>query len=99
MAAKLSRVRTSARGWHKLAHDACSACATSGWVAIAWLSNGRYLVMSLIRQPLVVVRLIVHDGVSMKFSVGGGDWICHSRPVARQGLEPAIAPYFSDHVI
>jgi hypothetical protein len=54
--------RASAPGWHKLAHDACSACATSGWVAIVWLSNGRYLVWSLIRQPFVVVRLMVHDG-------------------------------------
>src|SRR5271155_1852701 len=36
----------------------CSACA-SGWVAIAWLSNGLHLVFGLVRQPFVVVCLVV----------------------------------------
>ena len=37
-------------------------------------------------------------GVSRKFSVNGGDCVCHSRPVACQGLFQAMAPYFSDQV-
>src|SRR5271165_7613995 len=36
----------------------CSACS-SGWVAIAWLSNGLHLVFGLVCQPLVVVGLVV----------------------------------------
>ncbi len=32
-------------------------------------------------------------GVSMNFSVKGGDWVCHSRPVACHGLSPATAPF------
>src|SRR5271156_82636 len=36
----------------------CSACA-SGWVAIAWLSNGLHLMFGLVCQPLVVVGFVV----------------------------------------
>src|SRR5277367_4175668 len=38
----------------------CSACS-SGWVAIAWLSNGLHLVFGLVRQPLVVVGLVIDN--------------------------------------
>jgi hypothetical protein len=31
-------------------------------------------------------------GVSAKFSVGGGDVVVHSRPLAPNGLEPATLP-------
>jgi hypothetical protein len=34
----------------------------------------------------------VTTGVVVKFSVGGGDGVCHSSPVARHGLAGAIAP-------
>ena len=37
-------------------------------------------------------------GVSKKFSVGGGDVVVHSRPLAPNGLVPATLPYRSDHI-
>src|SRR6185437_10010094 len=43
---------------------ACGSAAPSsscGVVAIDWLSNGLYLVMSLVCQPVVVVGFVVHD--------------------------------------
>ena len=41
----------------------------------------------------------VTTGVASKFSVGGGDGVCHSRPVAFQGLEGAGGPYRIDHQV
>src|SRR5665213_2571835 len=44
-----------------------SSCGTpersisSGVVAIDWLSNGLHLVLSLVRQPFVVVGFVIHD--------------------------------------
>ena len=37
-------------------------------------------------------------GVTGKFSVGGGDGVCHSRPVARHGLSTASFPYRIDQI-
>ena len=39
----------------------------------------------------------VTTGVTSKFSVGGGDAVCHSRPVAPHGFGGASGPYLSDH--
>ena len=67
--------------------------------AIAWLSNGRYLVLGLVRQPIIVVCLVVHDRCVDKV-------LCQRRrlglPLQAGGLPrilPAISPYFSDQVI
>src|SRR5207253_10856325 len=35
-------------------------------------------------------------GLSVKFSVGGGDVVCHSSPVASHGFWDATSPYHKD---
>src|ERR1700733_14608053 len=40
-----------------LSFSSCSPCS----VAIAWLSNCRYLGFGLMSQPVIVVRFMIHD--------------------------------------
>src|ERR1700759_3503295 len=47
---------TVTKWWRR--YDGCASCSSCP-VAIAWLSNGRYLVFVL--KPLVVVRFVIHN--------------------------------------
>ena len=56
---------------------------------------------SLLEEGLALRREVKHPvtiGISAKLSVGGGEGVCHSRPVAFHGLGPAGLPCHSDHV-
>src|ERR1700744_1871122 len=51
---------TVTKWWRK--YSGCASSCTSWSVAIAWLSNGRYLFyVVVVLEPLVVVRFVIHD--------------------------------------
>src|SRR5277367_5859957 len=55
---------TVSKWWRRYAGCAwsCSGPACSaGRAAIAWLSNGRHLVLGFVREPIVIVGLVVDD--------------------------------------
>src|ERR1700722_12722340 len=60
----VSRCWSTVTKWWRRYAGCASSCSSWGSAcpgAIAWLSNGRYLVLGVVLQPVIVVCLVIHD--------------------------------------